>query len=400
MGIDFYLMRKRQKLRSAVRPVIGIAVDGASAYGRGIMRGVMQYANAQRRWEIYSTLRGTLEAGPREWPGCDGAICAGVKSEVLQSIRDHSRHVIVCSGSAIEQGERNVVCVDDVATGTMAAEHLMECMPVSFAFVGLRDSPHSANRLLGFAGTLKQHGCNYVDPPFDHPGLCQNLNHWPAMIEWVGRLPRPAAIFAVDDTMAHDVAAACLRAKIAVPEHVAILGVNNDDLMCESAWPPISSIDCGYPRIGYATAHVMSRLLAGERVPSDQRRIRLPPLKVVRRRSTDLLAVTDPAVADALHYIREHACDPCSVRDVLKHLAVSRRRLELKFREKLDRTPHDEILRVQMEAARNLLLLPGVTLPMIAERCGFSDQSAFGRAFRRAHGRSPSAYRRDAIVGR
>ncbi len=391
-------MRNIETLYPSSHPIIGIAVDGASSYGRGIMRGVMQYANAQRRWEIYSMLRGTLEAGPRHWPRCDGAICAGVKSDVLQSIREHSHHVIICSGSALEQGERNVVCVDDNAAGVMAAEHLIECRPASFAFVGVRDSPHSSNRLAGFTKTLKALNANYIDHPFFHPGISQDLNHWPAMIQWLKSLPRPTAVFAVDDSVAHDLAAACLRAEIAVPEQVAILGINNDDLLCESAWPPISSIDCSYPRIGYAAAHLMNRLLAGDSVRRDQRRIRLPPLNVVRRRSTDLLAVTDPTIAEALRFIREHACDPCSVNDLLKHLAISRRSLELKFADKLDRTPHAEILRVQMEVARKLLLLPGLTLPIVAQRCGFSDQSAFGRAFRRVLGRSPSAYRRDAAI--
>jgi LacI family transcriptional regulator len=392
--------RRPAHARLKARPVIGIAVDGASAYGRGIMRGIMQYANVQRRWEIYSMLRGTLDVGPHDWPRCDGAICAGVQREVLESIRAHSHHCIVCSGSAIDAGERNVVCLDDVATGAMAAEHLMECRPATFAFVGLPASPHSVNRKRGFTAKLEQHGhAGRTAAPFDHPGITQNLKHWPAMIDWVRRLPRPAAILAADDTAAHDLAAACLRAEIMVPEHVAIVGVNNDDLLCESAWPPLSSIDAGFPRIGYAAGHLMDRLLARQRLGKAQRQIRLPPLRVVRRRSTDVLAVTDPTVADALRFIREHACDPCSVDDVLDHLAVSRRSLELKFAQTLGHTPREQILNIQMEAARSLLLQPGMTLPAIAKRCGFSDQSAFGRAFRRALGRSPSAYRRDAIVG-
>ena len=396
-------MRKRKTAfgaRLKARPVIGIAVDGASAYGRGIMRGIMQYANVQRRWEIYTMLRGTLEAGPRDWPRCDGAICAGVQREVLESIRGRSRHCILCSGSAIDAGERNVVCLDDFATGAMAAEHLMECRPASFAFVGQAGSPHSVNRQRGFATTLEKHGhAGRTQETFDHPGITRNLKHWPAMIDWVRRLPQPAGILAVDDTAAHDLAAACLRAEIAVPEHVAIVGVNNDDLLCESAWPALSSIDAGFPRIGYAAGYLMDRLLAGERLRKDERQLRLPPLRVVRRHSTDVLSVTDPTVAGALHFIREHACDPCSVEDVLDHLAVSRRSLELKFALAVGHTPRKQILSVQMEAARNLLLQPGMTLPVIAGRCGFSDQSAFGRAFRRALGRSPSAYRRDAIVG-
>ncbi|MGN6625659.1 MAG: AraC family transcriptional regulator [Tepidisphaeraceae bacterium] len=395
-------MRKAGRATSSrlrARPVIGIAVDAASAYGRGIMRGIMQYANAQRRWEIYSMLRGTLDERPHAWPRCNGAICAGVQRETLDSIRGHSRHCIICSGSAIHAGERHVVCLDDVATGVMAAEHLAQSRPRSFAFIGLPASPHSINRQRGFLSALKTAHAGRIAPSFDHPGITPNLEHWPAMIAWARDLPRPAAVFAVDDTVAYDLAAACLRAEIAVPEHVSILGVNNDDLLCESAWPPLSSIDAGFPRIGYAAGHLMDRLLSGKKLSKAERQVKLPPLRVVRRRSTDALAVTDPTVADALRFIREHACDPCSVDDVLNHLAVSRRLLELKFTRTLGHSPKEQILSVQMEAARSLLLQPGMTLPTIAERCGFSDQSAFGRAFRRTTGRSPGTYRRDAVTG-
>jgi LacI family transcriptional regulator len=105
-------------------------------------------------------------------------------------------------------------------------------------------------------------------------------------------------------------------------------------------------------------------------------------------------------IADAVRFIREHACDPCSVDDVLHRVPLSRRSLEMKFNEKLGRGPGEEILRVQMETARRLLLQPGLTLPAIAERCGFSDGSAFGRAFRRTTGRSPAAYRRGTLSGK
>jgi len=323
-----------------------------------------------------------------------------VSREVLESIRGRSRHCVVCSGSAIDAGERNVVCLDDLAAGAMAATHLREGRPAAFAFLGQPAVPHSRNRQKGFYAELQRRGDDgRIAEPFDHPGITHDLEHWPAMIEWVRRLTRPVAVFAADDVAAHDLAAACRRAEIAVPEQVAILGVNNDDLLCESAWPALSSIDAGFPLIGYAAAHLMDRLLAGERLERSQRHVRLPPLRVVRRRSPDLLAVTDPMVAVALRFIQEHACDPCSVEDVLDQLAVSRRTLELRFVKALGHTPREQMLRTQMEAARLLLIQPGMRLPTIARRCGFSDQSAFARAFRRVVGRSSSEYRRNATEG-
>ena len=189
----------------------------------------------------------------------------------------------------------------------------------------------------------------------------------------------------------------CLEARIPVPERVAILGVNNDDLMCESAWPPLSSIDAGYDRVGYAAARLLDRLMGGEDVPAEQRIVRLPPLGVVRRASTDLLAVDDPNVADALRYIREHACDPCTVEEVLRHVPVGRRWLEQQFVQRLSRTPHEEIIRVRMEIAQRLLGEPEMTNSNVARQCGFSTVQSFIRAFHQCVGTTPGAFRRDRI---
>jgi LacI family transcriptional regulator len=146
--------------------------------------------------------------------------------------------------------------------------------------------------------------------------------------------------------------------------------------------------------MGYAAARMLDQLLHGETLSETERHISLPPVRVVRRQSTDVLAVDDPDVADALRYIREHACDPCSVEDVLQHVPVGRRRLERLFDRKLGYSPATEIARVQMEIARQLLSRPEIKLPEVSRRCGFADAASFGRAFTRVVGMSPGAYRR------
>jgi len=141
---------------------------------------------------------------------------------------------------------------------------------------------------------------------------------------------------------------------------------------------------------------MLDRLLRGERLSNEERHLRIPPLRVVKRLSTDVLAVDDPHVADALRYIREHACDPCSVDDVLRHVPTGRRWLERQFVKSLGRTVGDEILRIRMERAQRLLVSGTLKMPAIAERCGFSCGPTLTRAFERALGISPSAYRRKA----
>ena len=156
---------------------------------------------------------------------------------------------------------------------------------------------------------------------------------------------------AFDDSAADDLAGTCLEAGIAVPEQVAIVGTNNDELLCETAWPPLSSIVGDFARVGYVAAQLLDRMIRGETLSPEDRLVLLPPLGVMQRQSTDVLAVKDSDVADAIRFIREHACDPCSVKHVLHAVPVARRWLERQFLSQLGRTPHDEITRVRIETA-------------------------------------------------
>jgi LacI family transcriptional regulator len=230
--------------------------------------------------------------------------------------------------------------------------------------------------------------------PRDMPTKREVPEHWPPLIAWLRRLPKPVGILTMDDAFAHDLAAACQHADLGVPEHVAIIGVNNDDLLCDSAATPLSSVDPDFSRMGYGAARLLDRLLHGENLDASDCRIVLPPVRVVRRQSTDVLAVDDPDVADAVRYIREHACDPCSVDEVLRHVSVGRRRLERLFARKLGYSPATEIVRVQIETAKQLLSRPEIKAAEVSHRCGFTNPPSFTRAFTRVVGVTPSAYRR------
>lgn len=203
---------------------------------------------------------------------------------------------------------------------------------------------------------------------------------------------------ASEDGVAHDLAAACQEAGIAVPDQVAIIGVDNDDLLCEAGWPPLSSIESDFARMGFQAAALLDRLLRGEKLAAEDCVIRLPPIGVVQRVSTSVLAVKDPALAEAVRFIREHACDPCSVDDVLREVAVGRRWLERQFVAQLGRTPHEEIVRVRIDNAKRLLVRPEFGVVHVAERCGFSKVQ-FMRAFRQLMGTTPAVYRRQTLRG-
>ncbi len=388
------------KPSSTRRPLVGVVVDCTNTYGRAILRGAARYANLQRRWLLFKDMEKVL--GPDDdWPELDGGIFAGVSFAIFENGLKHCKHAVHCSGGS-DPDICPVVALDDVMVGEQAARHLMDCKFEHFAFYGDRGYKTSFNRMEGFRRTLATRGHTAVvcplPPPTGHDRVAHT--HRPAVIEWVKQLPKPVGVMAVDDTSAHDLAEACLEANIPVPDQVAIVGVNNDDLLCESAWPPLSSVEADYSRIGYMAARLMDRMLSGEKlITAEDRHVLLQPLGVVQRQSTTTLAVKDENLADAIRYIREHACDPCSVSDVLRFVPVGRRWLERQFVAQLGRSPHEEIARVRIENAQRLLQRPELGLEEIASRCGFTEHKTFYQAFRRITGTTPAAYRRTSISG-
>jgi LacI family transcriptional regulator len=174
---------------------------------------------------------------------------------------------------------------------------------------------------------------------------------------------------------------------------VGVLGVNNDELLCELAFPPLSSVTPNARRAGYEAAALLDRMMRGERLPPDE--IRIPPLGICCRQSTDVLAVEDSAIAQALRFIREHACDPIDVSDVLRVVPLSRRVLEQRFVQLLNRTPHAEILSVRLNRAKQLIGETKLSLGEIATRAGFEHPEYLSVVFKREEGLSPREYRQN-----
>lgn len=381
------------------KPLIGVVVDAAMGYGRTVLQGIMQYANVRRSWLFQEELRsrgGKLD----HWRKCDGAILAVTTPAILSQVRRHTRHIVSCSGST-DFPLVPTVCIDDLVVGRQAAEHLIDCQLDNFAFYTATPNALSRRRLQGFRETLAGRGFTCAEPQFirEDPMDLVDRGHWPKVTQWLQELPKPVGIMATDDAVARELSAICFKAEIEVPDRIAIVGVNNDDLLCNINWPPLSSVDMDFRRVGYRAAEILDGLLSAEKPPPGPSREFIPPVGVIKRASTNVLAIEDVNLAEALRFIREHACDPCTVHDVLRRVPVGRRWLERQFAQQLGRSPHAEILRVQMEAARQLLLHSNFTLVEIAERCGFSAPQSFSRAFRQIMGDSPAAYRRANTVG-
>ena len=391
---------KRQRL-------VGLATESVSSFGRGIFRGVVKYMNLQRQWILHKDM---WRVDSKNWPECDGIIIGGLSLEGFESVKDRAKHFVSCSGN-YDPATMPVVCLDDDAAGAMAAAHLVDRGLQQFALYcpsraihySLTERPAATftRRARGFVESLRGSGysCFIPDIGVGFGNFLSHVHH-PQLIEWLRGLPKPIGIMAVDDAHANDLAEACREAGIGVPDSVAIVGINNDDLLCESAWPPLSSVECDFMRMGFLAAKTLDQMFSGDPLARDEQLIELPPVRVHQRMSSEMLAVDNADVADAIRYIREHACDPCNVSDVLRVVPVARRTLERQFLDRMGRSLHDEVSRVRVDTAKQLLLQADLSVEDIARRCGFSTLSSFGRFFNDLTGTSPAAYRRQIFKSR
>jgi len=379
---------------------IGLVFSHTLAYCRGVLRGIKHYAETVPHWtflpvspepQAIRTLRSLRPA----------AVIAHLFSEELAESLKRLRVPVVNVCGVLPKSAFPRIGVDDYRCGVLAAEHLLERGFRHFGFVGHRNHVYSLRREAGFRERIASSGASvtsYHEPgrrPFDPMGRLWAQDR--AVERWVRVLPRPVGIFATNDIWGVQLTEVCLRADLRVPEDVAILGVDDDDLLCEFARPSLSSIALPTQRIGYEAAREVDRLLRGAQ--ADARISLFPPLGVIARRSTDILAIGEVDVVAALRFIRQQAHQPIRVTDLLRKIPTSRRYLERRFRKVLGRSILDEIRRVHVERARQLLAQTDLPIHSIAERSGFTDAKRFSAVFRQMIGLTPSTYRQQLRCG-
>ena len=285
---------------------------------------------------------------------------------------------------------------DNVSLGHLGAEHFLERGHQHFGFSGFSSENWSCERRDGFVEALQLAGrkCELFDA--DAPGDLTpswDTEQIASQCAWLKSLPKPVAIMACNDMRAQQIITAAHFNNMMVPEEVAVLGVNNDPIRCELAYPQLSSVAPNAFQSGYRAAEVLAGMLEGRKPESYYQRIE--PLGVVTRRSTDALAIHDRNVAAALNYIREHACTGLKVDAVSRHAFASRSQLEKKFRQYLGRSPQAEIRRVQVAKIRQLLTETDFPLKKIAELAGFEHVEYMCVLFKRLTGNSPGVYRKN-----
>jgi LacI family transcriptional regulator len=381
-------------------PKVALLVETSRGYGRGLLRGVMRYARLHGPWGFYVTPGDFVQAMPRmrSWGGT--GIIARIETPAVARAILASGLPTIALGLSDEQlrpdsplSRLSEVVSDSRGAGRMAAEHLIERGFRHYAYVGAAGRVWSGRRQEGFAARVREAG---FEPRVYGVHRSRRAASWereqPVLVGWLAALPRPVGVMACDDDRGREVLEACRDAGLRVPEEVAVVGVDDDELLCELADPPLSSVALNAEAGGYRAAALLDRMMRGQ--PCGPRRLLVEPTHVVARRSTDIVALDDPEVAAAVHFIQDHATEPIGVSDVVDAVMISRRALELRFRRVIGRTLHAEIHRVRLERAGRLLVETDLPVARVAEAAGFGRASYLAQAFRQAFGATPARYRR------
>lgn len=378
------------------RRSVALLVETSNAYARGLLDGIIAYQREHELWSIYV---GEQERGAvppswlKNWKG-DGII-ARIETDAIATAVRRTKVPMVDVSAARRVPGIPWVETDDRAIARLAARHLIDRGFRALAYCGEPQFNWSRWRQQQFTTAAEDAGCEcHV---FDGKSRQDKDYSWMRerrrLTSWVDALPKPVGVMACYDFKGQQLLDVCRERDIAVPEQVAVVGVDNDARLCRLCTPPLSSVIPDTHRTGYEAAQILDRVMQGERVGNDG--LLIPPLGVAERQSTDVYAIDDDDIVTALRYIREHACEGITVADVLRMVPLSRRMLEHRFQKLVRRTPHAEIIRIRMERADRLLRETELSLAEIAKRAGFADANYLSVAFKKYTGIAPRDYRKE-----
>lgn len=352
-----------------------------------IMKGVARYA-LEHDWSLDWSMFWSADQTSMRDERYDGIIAqVGVSKPIeplIKFIRSSRLPMVDIQDEGEDFGGAKVI-VSHRAIGRMAAEHLLALRFQNFGYVAFGENALERRRYEGFAETVAAAG-----------GLCSYLTIEEFRNKLKG-LPRPMAVMAANDVNALEVIRTCLDRGYTVPHEFAVVGVDDNETMCDYAQVPLTSVRPDYDRQGYEAAALLDRLMKGE--PRPKRPHIIPLEKVTVRRSTDTLVIPDPDVSKALRFLRDRYREPINVSAVGEELGRGLRRVQIEFRKQMGRTMAEELARLRTDFAKRLLAEKRTKIEVVAANCGFSSRFHFIRAFQRATGKSPSAYRR-ALRGR
>lgn len=373
-----------------IRPQVLLTTKFEATYNREMLRGVVAYTRQHTNWQLIC--RALLPPADQRRLRPAGVLVTGVAPHVNRWAQKIGAPFVII-GATTGDPRDSIVSADDVLIGKMAVDYFADMGLKHIAYVGHGTWPFVHDRLRGVLEGAQQHNCTPIcrilrsfDNPARRPRFEADLE---AMLR---SLPRPCGVLAASDILGVLIIDICRRVGLRVPDDLAVLGVDDDQLACELSEIPLSSIAQPLTAIGYEAARMLHQRMRQPTRPPAQ--LLLPPLRVVPRASTDLIAMADEDVVQAMRLINFHFAEPINVDWVTRQMPVARRSLYRKFQKCLGRTILEQIHHVRFQKAKELLAESDLALEVVAQRSGFANARWMANSFRRELKITPNRFRR------
>lgn len=365
-------------------PRVAVFVETSRAFGRNFIKGITKYSRIHGPWIFYTEPR-NLNISTKNLKNIevDGIIMRN--SPLADNLLKKGIPLVAVLHYSSEKKGIPIVKTDGKKIATAAIEHFLGLGYSNFGFCGFVEFEWSNERLHYFREISQQIGCEV----HHYSGIVSNeysdwKNEQKKIVSWLKGLPKPIGIIACNDDRGHHVLQACKLAELRVPEDVAVLGVDNDELICEMSDPPLSSIALNTESAGFETAEMLDRLMHKKRI--HQLDIQVQPTHIVARQSTDIFAVNDQEVIKSLKFIYANLSRKINVNDIVKITTLSRRSLECRFKKYLGRTIMEEVRRKRAETLTKYLVETELSISEICRSLDYSDISHISRYFKKEKG--------------
>lgn len=375
---------------------VAVIIETSTQYGRNLIRGIARFGRLHD-WQLHFEYRGKTAAEPdwlADFKG-DGVITTSPDQRHSKALREQGMPVIDLQGTLVDPaGEHLIVDSDHRAVGRLAAEHFIEKGHRHFAYLGYSDQSVSREREIGFTETLAARG---------HKPLCHHTPERKARTfealhrgdaAFIASLPKPCALFCCWDEVGFRAVQSALEQGIAVPEDLAVLGVDNDPVFSSTSRIPLSSIDPDIIRMGFLTASWLAEMMEGTRLQKIKLERLVPPKGLIVRQSTALDAIEDQLVRRFLEMLRQQRPGLLSIENLARDCHVSRRLLEQRVKAATGKTPRQLLSQTLVDAIQRFLSQTDYTLAHIADLLGFEHAERLSHLFRRQTGMTPGEYRK------
>ena len=383
---------------------IALTIERMRAHGRNICEGIAAYAQEHGEDWSLEFVDSPAVGGRRGYAGCDGAIVRVMDDRTAACLCALKFPIVDVFCNKVREGIVGVV-VNHTTIGKLAGRHFITRKFAHFGFCGYDGVRYSDERRDAFVRYVRHnhYACDCYRTPaslmkrFDSDviqnervtldGDAQQLK------AWLQRLPKPCAVFCCQDLRAYQVVELCRQSGIKVPKEIAVLGVDNDTMLCSFVAPRISSIDPDAFAVGWKAAETLDRMMRGEKVRPKREFVLVPPKDVIVRASSEVYSYDPPWLSDALVFIRRNIARSENAADVFAHLGRPRKTVERTFKAVLGSSIQHEIMKGRVAEAQHLLLTTSLPVNEIGARCGFKSSQYFSRNFAAFAGCPPQAYR-------